>query len=148
VIFNGNFLNEKSAARASDTLARKLIANGEIGHKLNFPDEDFEVYPKSTGKALMSDAVKNDAKFQMLGAENYLNKFKVRVNVNAQDANPKPSCSCDPYKKCALKNHPDKRGTNDKLKLCTTLKDFTNCEDNMKFQLLSAENFSKFDFLN
>merc|ERR1712098_362429 len=30
----------------SDTLARKLIANGEIGHKLNFPDDDIEMYAK------------------------------------------------------------------------------------------------------
>lgn len=30
------------------------------------------------------------------------------------------------YLKCAVKNHPDKRGTNDKLKLCTTLKE--KCE--------------------
>merc|ERR1712098_341177 len=33
-------------AHASDTLARKLTANGEKVHQLNFPDDDTEVYPK------------------------------------------------------------------------------------------------------
>jgi len=27
-------------------MGRKLIANGEKGHKLNFPDDDTEVNPK------------------------------------------------------------------------------------------------------
>jgi len=40
---NGTYKDEETAAHASDTLARKLIANGEKGHKLNFPDEDIEV---------------------------------------------------------------------------------------------------------
>merc|ERR1712098_994896 len=35
--------NEETAAHASDTLARKLMKNGEHGHKLNFPD-DFTEY--------------------------------------------------------------------------------------------------------
>merc|ERR1712098_361031 len=38
--------DEETAAHASDTLARKLVANGEKGHKLNFPDEHTEVYPE------------------------------------------------------------------------------------------------------
>merc|ERR1712034_2957 len=46
-VHNGIFKNEEKAAHASDTLARKLIANGEKGHKLNFPDNnDTEVYAK------------------------------------------------------------------------------------------------------
>ena len=36
---NGSYDNKETAAHASDTLARKLIANGEKGHKLNFPDD-------------------------------------------------------------------------------------------------------------
>merc|ERR1712098_347974 len=36
----------ETAAHASDTLARELIANGEKGHRLNFPDDQTEVYPK------------------------------------------------------------------------------------------------------
>jgi hypothetical protein len=44
VVCNGNYKDEESAAHASDTLARQLIKNGEKGHKLNFPDEQIEVY--------------------------------------------------------------------------------------------------------
>merc|ERR1712034_147787 len=40
--------DEEAAAHASDTLARKLISNGEKGHKLNFPHNDSEVYAKRT----------------------------------------------------------------------------------------------------
>jgi len=43
---NGIYKNEETAARASDTLAKKLSANGENVHKLNFPDDDTEVHPK------------------------------------------------------------------------------------------------------
>merc|ERR1712098_460998 len=42
---NGSYENEETAARASDTLARKLMANGEQAHKLNFPNDDTEVFP-------------------------------------------------------------------------------------------------------
>merc|ERR1712098_338004 len=42
--YSGYYRDEESAARASDTLARKLIANGEKGHMLNFPDNDTEEY--------------------------------------------------------------------------------------------------------
>merc|ERR1712098_429627 len=45
-VSNGYYFNEETAAHASDTLARKLIKNGEEGHKLNFSDDDTEVYPK------------------------------------------------------------------------------------------------------
>jgi len=43
-MYNGRFEDEETAARVSDILARKLIANGEHGHKLNFPENDSEVY--------------------------------------------------------------------------------------------------------
>merc|ERR1712098_944913 len=43
---NGRYKDEETAAHASDTLARKLIANGEKGHQLNFPDDGTEVYPE------------------------------------------------------------------------------------------------------
>jgi len=46
VVYNGSYKDEETAAHASDTLARKLIANGEKGHKLNFPDDHTEVYPE------------------------------------------------------------------------------------------------------
>merc|ERR1712098_935383 len=45
-VYNGTCKNEVTAAHASDTLARKLIDNGEKGHKLNFPDDHTEVYPE------------------------------------------------------------------------------------------------------
>merc|ERR1712098_624684 len=41
---NGSYKNEETAAHASDTLARKLMENGEQGHKLNFPDDHIEVH--------------------------------------------------------------------------------------------------------
>ena len=44
------YKDEETAARASDTLGRKLVANGEKGHKLNFPDDHTEVYPEVTVK--------------------------------------------------------------------------------------------------
>jgi len=47
-VYNGYYKDEEKAARASDTLARELIVNGENGHKLNFPDDDTELYPKKT----------------------------------------------------------------------------------------------------
>ena len=48
IVNNGSYDNEETAAHASDTLARKLMANGEQGHKLNFPDDDTEVLKKVT----------------------------------------------------------------------------------------------------
>merc|ERR1712098_73098 len=37
--YNGQYKDEEAAAQASDTLARKLIANGDTNLKLNFPDD-------------------------------------------------------------------------------------------------------------
>ena len=45
-VCNGCYDNEETAAHASDTLARKLTVNGEQGHKLNFPNDDSEVFPE------------------------------------------------------------------------------------------------------
>merc|ERR1712098_677383 len=44
--FNGRYDDEETAAHASDTVARKLMKNGEQNHKLNFPEDDTEVYPE------------------------------------------------------------------------------------------------------
>ena len=44
MINHGSYENEEAAAHASDTLARKLIANGEQGHKLNFLGDETEVF--------------------------------------------------------------------------------------------------------
>merc|ERR1712098_923713 len=46
MFYNGSYTDEETAARASDTLARKLMENGEQCHKLNFPDDHIEVYPE------------------------------------------------------------------------------------------------------
>jgi hypothetical protein len=46
VVYNGSYKDEVTAAHASDTLAKKLLKNGEKGHKLNFTDDDTEVYPE------------------------------------------------------------------------------------------------------
>jgi len=46
MIFKGYYANEETAARASDTLARQLMKNGEDNHKLNFPSDDFDVNPE------------------------------------------------------------------------------------------------------
>merc|ERR1712098_13840 len=44
VITNGFYDNSEKAAHASDTLARKLMENGEQKLKLNFPDDHTEVH--------------------------------------------------------------------------------------------------------
>merc|ERR1712098_624510 len=44
MVYYGCYDNEETAAHASDTLARKLMQNGEQGHKLNFPDDHIEVH--------------------------------------------------------------------------------------------------------
>ena len=46
LFYNGHYDDEETAAHASDTLARKLMKNGEQNHKLNFPEDDAEVYPQ------------------------------------------------------------------------------------------------------
>merc|ERR1712098_679653 len=43
IVYNGRYKNEETAAHASDTLARKLISNGEKDHQINFPDDDTEM---------------------------------------------------------------------------------------------------------
>ena len=45
-LFNGCYDDEETAARASDTLARKLMKNDGQTLKLNFPEDDTEVYPE------------------------------------------------------------------------------------------------------
>ena len=45
-VSNGNYKYEDAAAHASDTLARKLMENGEQNHILNFPEDDTKVFPE------------------------------------------------------------------------------------------------------
>jgi len=51
-ISSGYYLEEETAAHATDTLARKLMKNGEQNHKLNFPDDYTVVHweTKNTNK--------------------------------------------------------------------------------------------------
>merc|ERR1712034_251795 len=44
-VSGGWYDNEETAAHASDTLARKLLKNGEQDHKLNFPNDKTDVRP-------------------------------------------------------------------------------------------------------
>merc|ERR1712098_74657 len=44
-VYNGYYKDEETAAHASDTLARKLMTNGEQNLRLNFPDNHTEVFP-------------------------------------------------------------------------------------------------------
>ena len=62
-IWNGTYSDEETAAHASDTLARKLIANGEQAHKLNFLDDDTDVYPKEVTERLCRIITKNPLNF-------------------------------------------------------------------------------------
>merc|ERR1712098_589970 len=52
MVTNGYFDDEKTAAHASDTLARKIMENSEQKLTLNFPDDHTEVYAeeKKTSK--------------------------------------------------------------------------------------------------
>jgi len=46
-VYNGTYKDVETAAHASDTLARKLVANGEKNQNLNFPDDNTEVHWKN-----------------------------------------------------------------------------------------------------
>merc|ERR1712034_171241 len=50
IVYHGYHIDEETAAHASDTLARKLMKNGEQGHKLNFPDTHIKVYTDENQK--------------------------------------------------------------------------------------------------
>jgi len=45
IVYHGCYDHEEAAAHASDTLARKLMNKGEVGHKLNFPDDETNMLP-------------------------------------------------------------------------------------------------------
>merc|ERR1712098_182621 len=47
MVYYGCYDDEETAAHASDTLARKLMGNGEQKVTLNFPDDYTEVYPEN-----------------------------------------------------------------------------------------------------
>merc|ERR1712034_237535 len=49
-VSNGFYYDEETAAHASDTLARRLMKNGEKNQKLNFPDDHTETFPDKQNK--------------------------------------------------------------------------------------------------
>ena len=51
ILYNGWYGDEETAAHASDTLGNKFMANGEQNHKLNFPDDETEVFPEEVTKS-------------------------------------------------------------------------------------------------
>merc|ERR1712098_918141 len=57
MVYNGAYKVEERAAHASDTLARKLMENGEHHHKLNFPNDDTEVHKLRKNKRKRPDDV-------------------------------------------------------------------------------------------
>jgi hypothetical protein len=62
-VSGGYYNNEETAAHASDTLARKLMAKGEQGHKLNFPDDDIEVFPEQKTNSSQCIGVSYNVKY-------------------------------------------------------------------------------------
>merc|ERR1712098_17867 len=49
-VSNGCYDDEESAAHASDTLAKKLMENGELNRILNFPEDHTEFYRENKKK--------------------------------------------------------------------------------------------------
>merc|ERR1712098_897069 len=69
----GCYDNEVTAAHASDTLARKLMENGEKLHKLNFHDDYTEVFPE-----------KKQTSSQFIGVAYAFNISKWRANRHSK----------------------------------------------------------------
>jgi len=64
-VSNGTYKDEETAAHASDSLARKLIANGEKDHKLNFPENHNEVRPEKRNNFIGVSYNQKYAKWQV-----------------------------------------------------------------------------------
>merc|ERR1712034_87500 len=65
MVYNGVYDTEEEAAHASDTLARKLMKNGEQVRKLNFPDDKTEVHKKGNSSQYIGVSYcKRDAKWK------------------------------------------------------------------------------------
>merc|ERR1712098_17795 len=52
IVSNGFYNDEETWAHASDTLARKLMDNGEENHNLNFPDDYTEIHPQKRSASI------------------------------------------------------------------------------------------------
>merc|ERR1712098_795178 len=85
-VYNGCYKDEETAAHASDTLARKLIKNGEKGHKLNFPDDHTEVYPeKVTFSSNYFGVSYNESKSKWVAQRRSKNEKKTVFNGTYKD---------------------------------------------------------------
>jgi hypothetical protein len=69
MVYNGTYGDEETAAHASDTLARKLMKNGEQEHKLNFTDNYTKVYSKEK---------ESSSKFIGVSRQNHNSKWQVQ----------------------------------------------------------------------
>jgi len=83
MLYNGRYDDEETAARASDTLARKLMKNGEQTLKLNFPEDDIEIYPEKK---------QNSSKF--LGVSFNIKESKWKVQRRSKKENKRFSNGC------------------------------------------------------
>merc|ERR1712098_915795 len=82
-VYYGYYDNEETAAHASDTLARKLIKNGEQGHKLNFPDDHIEVH--HTEKTKTSEYIGVISKNSKRHVQRYSRNKKNKVSYGYYD---------------------------------------------------------------
>merc|ERR1712098_59529 len=82
VLYNGSHDDPAQAAHASDTLARKLMTNGEQGHKLNFPNDDTEVLAEKTLSSQYL-GVSYDVKFKKWRTQRY-SKHEKKMIVNGR----------------------------------------------------------------
>merc|ERR1712098_786749 len=81
LVYNGSYKNEETAAHASDTLARKLIARGEKGHKLNFADNQTEVYAEEMKKSSNYFGVSYDKNTNKWRAQRKSKKCKKMIHI-------------------------------------------------------------------
>merc|ERR1712098_860174 len=71
MVYSGTYTDEETAAHASDTLARKLMANGKQKLKLNFPDDDTEVNkPRKSKRKRPDDESQADGSLEKFDGKN------------------------------------------------------------------------------
>jgi len=85
MVHNGHYDNEETAARASDTLAKQLMANGEKDHKLNFPDDYTEVFQEKKQTSSQYVGVFYDIKLSKWRANRYSKNEKRKICYECYD---------------------------------------------------------------
>jgi hypothetical protein len=86
---NGSYRDEETAAHASDTLARKLMKNGEQSLRLNFPEDGTEVYPeqrRTSSKYIGVSYRKREASWRAQRWSKHENKTSYRGYHNDEEA--------------------------------------------------------------